>query len=64
MEKILLSDIARTVGGTIDIKSEIGEISTDTRQLIAGSVFIAIRGERSDGHDYVAKAFEKEQWQL
>mgnify|MGYP000878758315 FL=1 len=59
MEKILLSDIARTVGGTIDIKSEIGEISTDTRQLIAGSVFIAIRGERFDGHDYVAKAFEK-----
>ena len=64
MEKILLSDIARTVGGTIDIKSEIGEISTDTRQLIAGSVFIATVGERFDGTIMWPKPLKREQWQL
>lgn len=29
----------------------------DSRQAIAGSVFIAFRGESVDGHDYVADAF-------
>ena len=54
MEKILLSDIARTVGGTIDIKSEIGEISTDTRQLLLAVCLLQSVG-KIDGHDYVAK---------
>jgi UDP-N-acetylmuramoyl-tripeptide--D-alanyl-D-alanine ligase len=31
-------------------------ISTDTRQLGAGSLFVALRGEKFDGHDYLAQA--------
>jgi UDP-N-acetylmuramoyl-tripeptide--D-alanyl-D-alanine ligase len=30
--------------------------STDTRSLVPGDVFVALRGERFDGHDYVAAA--------
>ena len=31
-------------------------ISTDTRTLVAGDVFVALRGERFDGHDHLASA--------
>jgi len=35
------------------------KISTDTRTLERGSMFIALRGERTDGHKYINNAFEK-----
>ncbi|MHB1294309.1 MAG: UDP-N-acetylmuramoyl-tripeptide--D-alanyl-D-alanine ligase [Anaerolineae bacterium] len=31
----------------------------DSREAIPGCLFVALRGERSDGHDYVAQAFQK-----
>ncbi len=34
-------------------------ISIDTRTLVPGDLFFAIKGERSDGHDHVAAAFAK-----
>jgi len=34
-------------------------ISIDTRQIKRGGIFIAIKGERYDGHDFVEKAFKK-----
>ena len=34
-------------------------ISIDTRTLMPGDLFFAIKGERSDGHDHVAAAFDK-----
>ncbi len=34
-------------------------ISIDTRTLMPGDLFFAIKGERSDGHDHVAAAFAK-----
>ncbi|HSB54410.1 MAG TPA: UDP-N-acetylmuramoyl-tripeptide--D-alanyl-D-alanine ligase [Gemmatimonadales bacterium] len=33
-------------------------ISTDTRTLEPGSLFVALRGDRFDGHDHLAKAAE------
>jgi UDP-N-acetylmuramoyl-tripeptide--D-alanyl-D-alanine ligase len=35
---------------------EIAGISTDTRSLQAGSLFVALRGERFDAHEYLAEA--------
>ena len=32
-------------------------ISTDSRKVIPGSLFVALRGERFDGHDHVTAAF-------
>lgn len=37
----------------------ITEASVDSRQAIPGSLFVALPGERVDGHDYVAEAFER-----
>jgi UDP-N-acetylmuramoyl-tripeptide--D-alanyl-D-alanine ligase len=34
-------------------------ISIDTRTLMPGDLFFAIKGDRSDGHDHVADAFAK-----
>ncbi|HKO68125.1 MAG TPA: UDP-N-acetylmuramoyl-tripeptide--D-alanyl-D-alanine ligase [Burkholderiaceae bacterium] len=33
-------------------------VSTDSRSLKEGALFVALRGERFDGHDYVARAIE------
>ena len=33
-------------------------VSTDSRSLKEGALFVAIRGERFDGHDYVTRAIE------
>lgn len=35
------------------------KIATDTRTLEKGSMFIALRGERTDGHLFIKNAFEK-----
>ena len=34
-------------------------VSIDTRTIQPGDLFVAIKGENSDGHDYVRAAFEK-----
>jgi UDP-N-acetylmuramoyl-tripeptide--D-alanyl-D-alanine ligase len=39
--------------------SPLGRISTDTRALGAGDVFVALRGERFDGHDFLAEAVSR-----
>ncbi len=35
---------------------EVAGVSTDTRQIPKGACFVALRGERFDGHDYLAAA--------
>lgn len=39
-----------------DPKTPILQVSTDTRSLEAGSLFVALRGENFDGHDYLQQA--------
>ena len=34
-------------------------ICTDTRMLTPGALFVALKGERFDGHDFVAEAFRR-----
>ena len=46
----LLVESRRSTGRTLC------EISTDSRHLSRGSVFIALKGEKFDGHDYAAAA--------
>lgn len=31
----------------------------DSRKIVPGSIFVAIKGEKSDGHDYIPSALEK-----
>ena len=52
-----LAEAARAIGGRVDGEDvPFASVSTDSRAIPAGSLFVAIRGERFDGHDYVAAA--------
>jgi UDP-N-acetylmuramoyl-tripeptide--D-alanyl-D-alanine ligase len=42
-----------------DANAVITEAAIDSRQVIPGSIFIAIPGEQVDGHDYVEEAFKR-----
>lgn len=52
-----LARVARALGvaGAYDARPITG-VSTDTRTLRAGECFVALRGERFDGHDHLAAA--------
>jgi len=60
MEKLNLSEIASFIGSTISgADTEIASVSTDTRTIEAGSLFIPLRGERFDGHRFIEEAIIK-----
>ena len=51
---------ARSVPAEVHGDSRVGfsSVSTDSRTLSPGALFVALSGERFDGHDYVARARE------
>lgn len=52
-----LMEAARATGGTMtNGNPRFIAVSTDTRNIAAGQLFVALRGERFDGHDFVAEA--------
>ena len=56
-----VSELARTVRANEtqgDGRVGFSSVSTDTRTLAPGALFVALRGERFDGHDYVGTARE------
>jgi UDP-N-acetylmuramoyl-tripeptide--D-alanyl-D-alanine ligase len=51
---------ARAIAGTLfGPNVDFSRVTTDSRQLQAGDLFVALKGERFDGHDFVAQAFER-----
>jgi len=53
------ADIFQIVRGESEGSWQADGVSIDTRTLNPGDVFVAIGGEKFDGHDYVAQALEK-----
>lgn len=54
LEEIAQAVQGRLVAGTAAANTPVATSAfTDSRQIVEGSVFIAIAGERVDGHDYV-----------
>jgi len=52
-----LSEAAARVGGrVVDADAVFTSVGTDSRRDCAGQLFVALRGERFDGHDFVAQA--------
>lgn len=47
---------ARIVG---NINTEVAALSFDSRTVTPGTAFIAVRGQQSDGHNYIAQAVER-----
>ena len=54
LEEIAQVVQGRLIAGTAAVNTPVATSAfTDSRQIVEGSVFIAIAGERVDGHDYV-----------
>lgn len=55
--KRLLSEFAKACGGTLlGADRAFGSVSSDTRTIAAGDLFIALHGPRFNGNDFVAAA--------
>jgi UDP-N-acetylmuramoyl-tripeptide--D-alanyl-D-alanine ligase len=51
-------ELAETLGApTVAMTQAVTGVSIDTRTLLPGDLFIAIKGDTHDGHDHVARAF-------
>jgi len=56
--------VSETDTETVNLKRlfhsiSVSDISTDSRSLKTGAVFIAVKGDRFDGHDYIEEAVKK-----
>ena len=63
MKHFTLEEIARACGGKYvgneDMKNTpITSVERDSREIKEGSLFLAIKGERVDGHDYIEKCYK------
>lgn len=62
MIRLGISEIIEATGGIIageDKDMILTGISTDSRRIEPGCLFIPLKGENFDGHDFIAGAFEK-----
>ena len=46
-------------GGEVDLDMEISSISYDSRTLEPGALFVALPGDKTDGHRYIPQALER-----
>ena len=57
MKRLPLSLLAHWAGGElIGDDLVIGSLTNDTRTLVPGSLYVALRGERFDGHRFLKTA--------
>ncbi len=61
MKPILVYDAAMAVNGKLvnESKSYITGATQDSREVKPGDLYVAIKGERVDGHKFIADCFEK-----
>ncbi len=61
MDSLTLSKIAEFCDGQLSLGNvrSVTRISTDSRTLQPGDLFVALRGENFDGHAFIAKAIER-----
>ncbi len=57
---LTLADVLEALtNNRFDTAAVITEAAIDSRQVIPGSLFVAIPGERVDGHDFLGDAFKR-----
>lgn len=63
MKNFTIANAAKACGaqihGSYSADTVLGEIIIDSRLVKPGDVFVAYKGEKLDGHDYIGTAFEK-----
>lgn len=57
MKRLTLNEIAEHIGGTFNRDAEFCEVCIDSRLCRPGCLYVAIKGENFDGHDFTAAAF-------
>ncbi|MFL6861861.1 MAG: UDP-N-acetylmuramoyl-tripeptide--D-alanyl-D-alanine ligase, partial [Allosphingosinicella sp.] len=53
------SEIAAATGGTASAGFDVSGVAFDSREVEAGHLFVALKGEATDGHRFVTQAFER-----
>ncbi|MFH1623959.1 MAG: UDP-N-acetylmuramoyl-tripeptide--D-alanyl-D-alanine ligase [Pseudomonadota bacterium] len=56
------ADILKVTGGRLfkgSLSASFRDISTDSRTVTPGELFVALKGERFDGHNFIQQAYEK-----
>jgi UDP-N-acetylmuramoyl-tripeptide--D-alanyl-D-alanine ligase len=56
VEEVLVATGGRLLGAVSGASSSITGASVDSRRVTPGSIFVALRGDRTDGHTFVADA--------
>ena len=63
MRAVTLSELVRWTGadpiGSLQPDRALQAVATDSRSIDAGELFVALRGEHFDGHDFVKAAFAR-----
>lgn len=65
MMDLRLGEIAAACGGKLVLKEDattdtcVSSVVIDSRQVTEGGVFLAVIGERVDGHKFITSVFEK-----
>ncbi|MDQ7038128.1 MAG: UDP-N-acetylmuramoyl-tripeptide--D-alanyl-D-alanine ligase [Aquificota bacterium] len=54
-------DVAKAVGGTLRGRGDLEtvRVCTDSRLVLEGDLFVALKGSRFDGHDFIGEAFSR-----
>ncbi len=58
MIPLKFKEAAAAVKSTTELCGSFDSVCTDTRKITQGSLFVAIKGENFDGHDFAKKAIE------
>lgn len=63
MDNLTVREAARLCGGQLsgsgDFERGLGRVIIDSRAVQPGDLFVAYKGERADGHDYIAAALDR-----
>ena len=54
-----LSEISEWISADKKIFGTVQSVVTDSRKIVPGCLFVALEGERFDGHAYIGEAFQK-----
>lgn len=58
MEKMTLDEISAAVKARNRLSGEVTSVCTDTRKIVPGCLFVALKGANFDGHSFVKTAVE------
>ncbi len=61
MKTITIAEIKAVTGAEIiqgELSARVERVTTDTRALVGGELFVALQGSRFDGHDFVRQAVD------